>query len=150
MTDHIGFLVSDVARLLRKRLDAQTRDLAVTGAQWRVLILIARNPGVRQAVVAEMLDVEPITTCRMVDRLEQAGMVERRRDPEDRRAWRLFLTDAATPLLDSLHERGTVLINDALNSLTTEEQDTLGRLLARVRDNLGEEPLSDQRSASHG
>lgn len=150
MEQNLGFIITDVARLLRKRFDSYARDLAITGPQWRVLLLIARNPGLKQGGIAEMLDVEPITTCRMVDRLEQAGLVERRRDPDDRRAWRLFLTDSATPLIESLHGYGTLVTGDALRSLTDNERDVLMQLLMRVRDNLGEDPVSHQRSVSHG
>lgn len=150
MEDNFGFIVADIARQLRKRFDAYARDLAITGPQWRVLFLIERNPGLKQAAVAELLDVEPITTCRMVDRLEQAGLVERRRDPDDRRAWRLFLTDLTAPLIDSLHGYGRLLADDALGELTDNEKEVLMRLLRRVRDNLGEGTVLHQRSVSHG
>lgn len=150
MEDNFGFIVTDVARLLRKRFDTYARDLAITGPQWRLLLVLARKPGLKQAGVAELLDVEPITTCRMVDRLEQAGLVERRRDPDDRRAWRLFLTDLATPLIESLHGHSALAVDDALRHLTDTEKDVLTRLLARVRDNLGEGMVLNQRSVSHG
>lgn len=150
MEDNFGFIVSDIARQLRKRFDAYARDLAITGPQWRVLLLIERNPGLKQAKVAELLDVEPITTCRMVDRLEQAGLVERRRDPDDRRAWRLFLTDLTAPLIDSLRGYGTLLADDALGEMTDNEKKVLMQLLRRIRDNLGEGMVLHQRSVSHG
>ena len=97
--DTIGVLVSDVTRLLRRRFDAQARSIGVSRAQWRVLIALARAEGINQAGLAERLDVETITVGRMVDRLEEAGLVERRADPADRRAWRLFFTPRAHPIL---------------------------------------------------
>lgn len=150
MEENLGFVVTDVARLMRKRFDMHARALGITGPQWRVLLLIARQPGLKQGGIAEILDVEPITTCRMVDRLEQAGLVERRRDPEDRRAWRLFLTGSATPLIDSLHGYGTLVVEQALRGMTDTERDALMQLLSRVRDNLGEDPVLHQRSVIHG
>ncbi len=150
MEENLGFIVTDVARLMRKRFDMHARALGITGPQWRVLLLIERQPGLKQGGIAEILDVEPITTCRMVDRLEQAGLVERRRDPDDRRAWQLYLTDSATPLIDSLHGYGTLVAEQALGQLTDSEKDVLMRLLRRVRDNLGEDAGLQQRSVSHG
>lgn len=150
MIETFGFVATDVARLLRKRFDAAARDMGVTGPQWRMLLLIARNPGIRQAGLAEMLDVEPITTCRMVDRLEQAELVERRRDPEDRRAWQLFLTSTATPLIEALQDCGALLVDRALRDLHDDEKTILMGLMTRVRDNLGDDPVVSQRSGSHG
>ena len=92
MPDTIGVLVTDTARLLRRRFDARARRIGVSRAQWQVLIALARAQGINQAALAERLEVETITVGRMVDRLADAGLVERRADPADRRAWRLFLT----------------------------------------------------------
>src|SRR3546814_7757862 len=83
-----------------------------------------------------MLDVEPITTCRMVDRLEQAGLVERRHDPNDRRAWQIFLTDAAMPLIDGMKDRASLLNTAALAGLTKSDQNNLVRMLDTIRQNL--------------
>jgi DNA-binding MarR family transcriptional regulator len=151
MDDHFGFLAGDVARLMRKRLDAVSRGSGVTGAQWRVLLHVLRSPGVNQGTLAERLEVEPITTCRMIDRLEQAGMIERRHDPADRRAWALHLTDAAAPLIDEMRVIGNGIIEDALHGLSLAEREQLSALLGRVRDNLagaGSAPTEGQ--ISHG
>ena len=84
MKDSIGFLISDVSRLLRRRFDERARLIGVTRPQWRALTALSRQEGMQQGALAELLEVEPITLCRMVDRLEEAGLVERRRDPADR------------------------------------------------------------------
>src|SRR5690606_38856216 len=111
----------DTARLLRKRFDQRTRSLGTTRAQWRVLFWLARQPGMNQARLAEMLEVEPITLCRMIDRMEQSGLVRREPDPADRRARLLFNTDAAGPLLDSLRKVSTEIHGEAMEGFTPEE-----------------------------
>lgn len=141
MTDHIGFALSDISRLMRKRFDLAARSIGVTGTQWRVLFLLERMPGLNQGQIAERLDVEPITTCRMIDRLEQAGLVERRRDPTDRRAWQIFSTGKGGPLLDQLRVIADDLSSQALTGLSPGEVETLHSLLARVRTNFVDAPV---------
>lgn len=150
MEQNLGFVITDIARLMRKRFGDYARDIAVTGPQWRALLNVARVPGIKQSALAERLDVEPITTCRMIDRLEQAGMVERSRDPDDRRAWQLHLTEAASPIIDALSHYGDSLQDHALRDFTDAERHVLNGLLMRIRDNLGDETEIAQRSASHG
>lgn len=134
--DTIGVLVSDVTRLLRRRFDAQARSIGVSRAQWRVLIALARAEGINQAGLAERLDVETITVGRMVDRLEEAGLVERRADPADRRAWRLFLTGRAHPILAELQAVAVNVRAEMLAGLNADEEAALQGLLLRLRGNL--------------
>src|SRR5690606_18668092 len=103
MVETLGFLISDVARMMRRRFDERARTSGATGTQWRTLKILERREGINQGQLAELLEVEPITACRMIDRLEEAELVERRRDPGDRRAWRIFLTPKARPVLAGLH-----------------------------------------------
>jgi DNA-binding MarR family transcriptional regulator len=93
------FLLHDVARLIRVAADKRARVDGMTRAQWALLIAVFRNPGVSQKEVADLLEVEPISVGRLVDRLERNGLIERRPDPADRRIWRLNLTAAAGPVL---------------------------------------------------
>ena len=93
------FLLHDVARLLRVVADKRARQHGMTRAQWVMLIWLERQPGISQKDLAELLEVEPITVARLIDRLEQRGLVERRADPRDRRIWRLHLRPEALPLL---------------------------------------------------
>jgi DNA-binding MarR family transcriptional regulator len=95
------FLLHDVARLLRVDADKRARQHGMTRAQWGILIWLERQPGITQKELAELLEVEPITVARLIDRLEARGMVERRPDPRDRRIWRLHLQ---RPACDVLHE----------------------------------------------
>src|SRR3546814_12374545 len=97
MTESIGYIFAGIARLMRRRFDEMSRDTGITSPQWRVLVSVHCNPGINQGTLADMLEVEPSTPCRMVDRLAQAGLVERRHDPNDRRAGHIFLTHRATP-----------------------------------------------------
>ena len=93
----LGFLLHDVARLLRKRFEQRARDLGLTRSQWQTLAYLNRNEGIHQSGLADILEIEPITLVRILDRLEERGLVERRRHPTDRRIWLLYLKDAARP-----------------------------------------------------
>lgn len=137
MFNTVPALVNDITRLVRYRFDARTRTMGVTRPQWRVLLMIARLDRPSQSEVAELLDVERITLCRMVDRLAEAGLVERRADPADRRVWRLHLTEKAGPLIDRLSVIGEELEGELLSVLSVDERKTLVDLLTRVRAGLG-------------
>ena len=97
-----GMFIGDIMRLMRRRFDARLRRLDLSYAQAKVLLSLARTPGMRQAPLAEKLEIQPITLGRLIDRMERAGWIERRADPNDRRAKRLYLTPAARPLLDRI------------------------------------------------
>lgn len=134
--NHIAFVINDVARLYRRRFDERTRSFGITGPQMRALVAIMRFPGINQGALADRLDVEPITTCRMVDRLEQASLVERRRDPQDRRAWQLFLTEAAEPIAQKLQAIGQGVLNESLQGIDPAARDAAIAMLGQIRDNL--------------
>jgi len=101
------FLLHDVARLLRVDADKRARAHGMTRAQWAILIWLERQPGISQKELAELLEVEPITVARLIDRLETRGMVERRPDPKDRRIWRLHLLPDAYPVLREIDDQRT-------------------------------------------
>jgi MarR family transcriptional regulator for hemolysin len=104
------FLLHDVARLLRVDADKRARCHGMTRAQWAILIWLERQPGISQKELAELLEVEPITVARLIDRLEARGMVERRPDPRDRRIWRLHLCAPAFPMLREIdRQRADIL-----------------------------------------
>ena len=134
--ENLGSVLADTSRLLRRSFDVRARDIGVTRAQWQVLTTLLRHEGVNQGGLAELLDVEPITVCRMVDRLQEAGLVERRADPADRRSWRLFLTPRAHDLLGQLRPLANAMIEEALTGIDDGERDLLRDLLDRIRDNL--------------
>lgn len=136
MESNIAFLCTDIGRLFRKRFGELARQSGPTGAQWRALLVVQRHPGINQGMLAEHLDVEPITACRMVDRLEQAGLIERRRDPNDRRAWALYLTEAAVPVVAELKATGVRLLDWVTSDFTEQEVETLSHYLSKIRDKI--------------
>jgi DNA-binding MarR family transcriptional regulator len=134
--NHIGFLLADNSRLARWAFDRQVREIGVTGPQARLLLLLNRFPGENQSFYAEQLEIEPITLCRMVDRLEEAGLAERRRDPADRRAWRLHLTAKSKKTMERLQQRVNSLVEDMLEGLSGSERKEFERLLSQISANL--------------
>lgn len=148
MTDPIGFLIGDTARMMRRRFDERARAIGVTRPQWRTLVTLAREEGIQQGALADRLEVEPITLCRMIDRLADADLVERRRDPADRRAWRIFLTDRARPLLDRIGIVADDLFAVALHGIDEAERSALIATLEHIRANLSTDPST--RETAHG
>ena len=133
----LPFEIGETAHSLRKAFDRLAVGLGVTRAQWKVLFKLTRTPGLRQVELADMLDLEPITLCRIVDRREEAGHVERVRDPADRRAWRLQVTEKAQPLMEKLTAVGAELVDEAFAGIDPQEIEITRNVLARVRENAG-------------
>src|ERR1700726_4676972 len=117
----LAFAINDVARLLRTYADHAAARYGMPRAKWAVLARLDRFEGLKQTELAEMLDLQPITLTRLLDRLSDNGLIERRADPEDRRAKRLYLTAAARPLLEQLTELGQDLMETALAGLDAGE-----------------------------
>jgi MarR family transcriptional regulator, transcriptional regulator for hemolysin len=135
--ENFAFEVVESARLIRREANRRAAVLGATKAQWRVLARLKRNgDAMRQVELADALDVEPITLCRMIDRLEEAGLVERRRDGADRRAWRIHLTEAAAPVLAKLEAMGIGFNADILTGISAAERETALSVLARIRANI--------------
>lgn len=130
------FLLSDAARLMRKRFEQNARELGLTRAQWHALAYLARNEGVSQSVLADMLDIEPITLGRTIDRLEAQGLVERRPHETDRRIWLLFLREAAAPVLEAMAPISETTRLEALAGVSEADRATLMRVLDGARANL--------------
>jgi len=137
-----GFLLHDTARLMRRDFERRSRSSGLTRAQWAVLAYLARSEGTSQAALAEMLDIEPITLVRLLDRLESAGWVERRADPTDRRVRRLYLTETARPLMEQFQELAAATREAALGGLSEGERAHLTDLLMKVRNNLSGRELA--------
>ena len=131
-----GFLVNDVARLFGRRFDHNGRRLGLTRAQCRTLGYLARNEGINQAGMADLLEIRPMTLVRQIDRMEEAGWIERRPDPADRRARRLFLTAKARPILGRIFSVANETRDEALALFSPSEADTLIDLLHRVHATL--------------
>jgi len=131
----LPFEIGETAHALRKAFDRRAFGLGVTRAQWKVLFRLERRPGLRQIELADMLDIEPITLSRIVDRLEEAGLVERQPDPADRRAWRLHVTAAAQPLIEKLRVIADEMIAEAFAGIDPKDIETTRQVLARAREN---------------
>ena len=110
----LGFLLHEVARLLKRRFEQNARGSGLTRSQWQVLAYLAQNEGIHQSGLAELLEIEPITLGRIVDKLEAQGLVARHPHPSDRRVWRLHLTAAARPKLVQLRKLGEITRTEAL------------------------------------
>jgi MarR family transcriptional regulator for hemolysin len=132
----IAFNINDVARLLRTYADQKAANFGLTRAKWAVLARLDRFEGLKQNELAEMLDLQPISLTRLLDGLSENGLIERRPDPNDRRAKRLFLTPAARPLLDRLSELGKDLMTTALAGLDQSESSALLTSLMAIKENL--------------
>ena len=132
----ILFTISDVGRLLRTYADQKARLHGMTRAQWAVLLRLERLEGLKQSDLAEDLDIQPITLTRLVDRLCDNGLIERRPDPNDRRAKRLYLTPAARPLLDRIATQVEELAGTVLAGVDTAAVGVMLTQLGLARDNL--------------
>lgn len=135
--ESFAFEIAETARLIRRAFNRRAVSLGATRAQWRVLARLSRaGDAVRQVDLAEALDVEPITLCRMIDRLEESGLVERRKDEEDRRAWRIHLTEKSRPIIDELHALGDLFHQDIVAGIPEADQKAALDILERVRSNI--------------
>lgn len=131
-----GVLVTDVTRLMRKHFDRRAVRFNLTRAQWRALKRLSRSEGMRQNELAEQLEMEPIAIGRVIDRLQKAGFVERRADPADRRAWRLFLTTRAHAVVDDMEHISSDLFQQAQHGINAAQMKNMIDLLGRMKDNL--------------
>lgn len=141
-TQDLGFLMYETSRLLRRELDRRLKPLGLTQVQWRALAILSRQEGINQATLAERLEVRPITLGRLIDRLEAAGWVERRPDPGDRRACRLYLTSQVQPLLTQIRAEAREVRKAALDNLEPEVRATLMSALRGIKQNLSGDACS--------
>ncbi len=132
----IAFTIMDVARMLKTYADQRARRFGISRAQWGVLVRLDRSEGLKQSELADILDLQPISLTRLLDRLAENGLIERRADPNDRRANRLFLTPAARPLLEQLAELGNDMMVTVLDGLDAKTIERMQRDLGLVKDNL--------------
>jgi MarR family transcriptional regulator for hemolysin len=131
-----AFILNDVARLLRTYADYKAAQFGITRAQWAVLVRLDHSEGVNQSELAEVLDLQPITLTRLLDKLCDSGLIERRPDPDDRRVKRLFLTAAAHPLLKQLGILGEETMGGAMEGVSEDETKQMVSRLGIVKENL--------------
>ena len=142
----LPFEIGETAHALRKAFDRRAVGMGVTRAQWKVLFRLQRQPGLRQIELADMLDIEPITLSRIVDRLEEARLVERVADPADRRAWRLHVTARAQPLIEKLRAVADEMISEAFAGIDPKDIAITRTVLERVRENASRAALMNRAS----
>ncbi len=146
--DSIGFLFGDIARLSRQAFNRRAASLGLSLAQWRVLAALSRQQGMNQVTLAEMLEIQPMTLVRQIDRLETLGLVTRHQDPDDRRASRLMLTEAAQPLIGHMRRIADELWNEAFAGFSAEERAALVAVLHRVKAGLCPHAISEHDTAA--
>lgn len=130
----IGFLITDVKRMIRRQYLKQ--DMSVTPMQARALVYVSRNEGIRQVSLAEILEIQPIATARLIDQLSEDGLVERRPDPTDRRAYGLYLADGAQARLDEIDLFIEDVSQKAVAGMSEQDVEQLTRLLSIMHQNL--------------
>jgi len=133
---HLGFLLADINRLVRREFDRRVRPLGLTRAQWLFLFHLGRQPGVTQSELAEHLQMEKISVSRQADRLQRAGWIERRDSHADRRAYHLYLTPRATRIVEKLDNTAASLRTDYLRGVPLARRSALVADLGRIKANL--------------
>jgi len=137
-SEPLGFVINDVARMLRWQFDRRATEIGLTRSQWYVLAHLLRKDGMQQKELAEQMEITAISLTGLLDRLERDGWVERRSDPGDRRAKRIFLTPKVEPVLKAIQKLGRELRNESLQGFSESEQEQLMTLLLRMRSNLSQ------------
>ena len=133
---NVGFLIHDVSRMMRAWFDERAQAMGLTRAQWRVLVHLAGREGLNQSGLAEILELDTVTLGRHIDRLERDGWLERRPDPADRRAWRLYLSPASRPTLDQMEALAGETMAVAMDGLDADTRKQFLDVLSRIKVNL--------------
>lgn len=150
--DRLGFLIHDSARLLRKRFEAKGSSYGLSAAQWRLMVRLVKEEGVAQARLAELLEIEPISVSRLLDRMEEGGWIERRQDASDRRVRMIFPTDKSRETFTAIKSVAGDVYDAALAGLSAEERRILVKGLDAIVTNLsdGDSSPSCQTNLSKG
>lgn len=133
-----GFLLSETSRTLRRRFEQKAQDYNLTSAQWRAIVEISRQEGMTQVALAQRLEIEPMTVCRLVDRMEAAGFVSREPDPADKRAKLVRLTEQSRGILDKMRKIALLVYEEAFDGFSDEERVALVAALNRINANLSD------------
>lgn len=139
MLSNLGFMMADVARLVRVRMEEAAQAMGTRLVDWHLLLIVMRNEGIRQVELARLLEKDAITVSRSLDRLEAAGWVDRRRDPDDRRAFRLYNTPASVPMIRAALETGARNVDLALTGVDPEQRQALYSVLQLMQRKLLEQ-----------
>ncbi|TKT74859.1 MarR family transcriptional regulator [Aquamicrobium sp. LC103] len=134
----LGLLVHDAARLMRRRFEESASGHGLSAAQWRLLVRLVKAEGVAQARLAALLEIEPISVSRLLDRMEEGGWIERRPDPSDRRVRTVFATDKSREAFAEVKGMASDIYDEALAGLSAEERRTLINGLRTLISNLSD------------
>jgi DNA-binding MarR family transcriptional regulator len=136
--ERMGFLIHDVQRLLRKRFDARASDVGLSAAQWRLMVRVAKEEGVAQARLAELLEIEPISVSRLIDRMEEGGWIERRQDATDRRVRTIHPTSKAREVYAEVKALAGEIYEESLRGVSAETRRGLISGLEAMVENLSD------------
>jgi DNA-binding MarR family transcriptional regulator len=131
-----GYLLNDTSRLLRRRFEQRAADYNITSAQWRAMAQLSRSDGLTQVALAHLLEIEPMSVCRLVDRMEAGGFVTRQPDPADKRAKLVYLTEKSRALLDIIRVVAMEVYEDAFAGFDDEDRLRLVGALNKINANL--------------
>ena len=134
----LGFLLGGSSWLLRKRFDHIARFFGITRELWRSIAVLRRNEGINQTAMADIMDFEPLTLGRHIDRLEEVGSIARHSDPDDRRDWRIFLTNNMQPALVEMEKIAIDVRNDSMVDYSSNERERFIDNLIHVKSNLAD------------
>jgi len=150
--DRLGFLIHDVQRLMRKRFEARAGGLGLSSAQWRLMVRVAKEEGITQARLAELLEIEPISVSRLVDRMEACGWIERRSDAADRRVRMIFPTAKASEAYAEVKSLAAEVYEVSLTGVSPEDRRVLIKGLEAMVENLsdGEMTSSEKIKSAEG
>jgi len=140
--DYLSLLSSDIARLLRRTFRQRMSELEISFEQMRALVAISRNEGIRQVELADLLEIQPITLVHQLDQLMKGGLIERRPDPNDRRAYQIFLSAAAEPHLAAIRKIARTVEQELLTGLSGTAIETARNALRTMRENLSNRKTS--------
>ncbi len=138
-TDRVGFLLHDASRLLRKRFETRASCYGLSAAQWRLLVRVFKEEGIAQARLAELLEIEPISVSRLIDRMEEGGWIERRNDMSDRRVRTIYLTEKSRAIFNQMRGMAAQVFDYALNGLSADERRTTISALKTIISNLSDD-----------
>lgn len=141
--NRLGFLLHDASRLLRRRFEQNAVRFGLSSAQWRLLVRVFKEEGVAQARLAELLEVEPISVSRLIDRMEEGGWIERRPDASDRRLRTIYLTDKSRAIFSEMRGVADQVFEAALTGLSPAQRATTLSALKTIVCNLSDPDLGD-------
>ncbi len=143
-----GYLLNDTSRLLRRRFEQRAKGYNITSAQWRAMAQLSRHDGLTQVALAHLLEIEPMSVCRLIDRMEAGDFVKRLPDPADKRAKLVYLTEKSRALLDVMRVVAMDVYEDAFEGFDEEERSGLVNALNRINENLSKEiPVREEEIA---